>query len=234
MSSGKGVASANPEGISADLIRAQLERVVASSAFDASLRNQTFLRFIVEETLAGRSDRIKAYTIGTSVLQRDEAFDPQADPIVRIEASRLRRSLERYYLIAGQADPVRIDVPKWGYVPSFRRLRPPGEDGAATPEPPEEEPPVRAAPRAARTSAAETLGWPMSRRLLARGAWAALPLGMVAIALATALWVWDAETGREVSCTISPRKPTTSAIVSASSRIDTSSPTPTLMCSGSS
>jgi len=46
------------------------------------------------------------------VLQRDAGFDPQADPIVRIGASRLRRSLERYYLIAGKDNPIRIDVPK--------------------------------------------------------------------------------------------------------------------------
>jgi TolB-like protein/Tfp pilus assembly protein PilF len=196
-SAAKGVARSNPDGLSANLIQTQLERILASSAFDASLRSRAFLRFIVEETLAGRGDRIKGYTIGTSVLQRDAAFDPQTDPIVRIEASRLRRSLERYHLIAGHADQVRIDVPKWGYVPSFQRLQPPGEDGAAAPEPPEEEPPVHAAQRAARRTAAETLGLPMSRRILARGAWAALPLGMVAIVLATALWVWDAATKPE-------------------------------------
>jgi hypothetical protein len=63
-----------------------------SSAFEASRRNRTFLR-AVDETLAGRGDRIKAYVIGTNVLQRDEAFDPQSDSIVRIEASRLWRSL---------------------------------------------------------------------------------------------------------------------------------------------
>ena len=193
MNAGKGVASANPEGIPLDLIQTELERVIVSRAFDASLRNRAFLRFVVEETLAGRSDRIKAYTIGTSVLQRDAGFDPQADPIVRIEASRLRRSLERYYLIAGQDDLVRIDVPKWGYVPSFRRLRPPGEDGADAPEPPEKQPSVLEAQPEAPTRAAETLSFPISRRILA-SAWAALPLSMVAIAIAIAPWVWDRAT----------------------------------------
>ena len=144
---GRGVAHSNSESIPPDLIQIELERIIASSAFDVSRRNRAFLRFIVEETLAGRGDRIKAYTIATSVLQRDETFDPQADPIVRIEASRLRRSLERYYLIAGQADPVRIDVPKWGYVPSFRRLRPPGGEGVFA-RGPAEEPPVLPQPAA--------------------------------------------------------------------------------------
>ena len=67
-----------------------------------------FLRYIVEEALAGRADRIKAYNIATAVFGRDEEFDPQSDPIVRVEAGRLRRALERYYLTAGQDDPVRI------------------------------------------------------------------------------------------------------------------------------
>jgi adenylate cyclase len=73
----------------------------------------------VEETLAGRADRLKGYTVATAVFERDESFDAQADPVVRIEAGRLRRALERYYLVAGQADPLRIEVPKGGYVPTF-------------------------------------------------------------------------------------------------------------------
>jgi hypothetical protein len=126
----KGFASSDLETIPSDSIEMELERIIASSAFDASPRNRAFLRFVVEETLAGRGDRIKAYTIATSVLGRDETFDPQSDPIVRIEASRLRRSLERYYLIAGKDDPIRIDIPKGGYVASFQRLSSVGEDGA--------------------------------------------------------------------------------------------------------
>jgi TolB-like protein/Tfp pilus assembly protein PilF len=183
----------NPEGIPADLIRAQLERIIASSAFDAPHRNRTFLRFIVEEALAGRGDRIKAYTIGTSVLQRDDTFDSQADPIVRIEASRLRRSLERYYLIAGQEDPIRIDMPKGAYVASFRRLRSiPDEGGSPQHAPAPELPrgqPVLAGPHEARTRRPGIATFRMSRRVLARGAWAAVAAGAVAIVLAIGLWV---------------------------------------------
>jgi hypothetical protein len=69
------------DAIPADQIQVQLERTVASDAFDASRRNRAFLRFVVEETLAERADRIKAYTIATSVLGRDEAFDSQSDPM---------------------------------------------------------------------------------------------------------------------------------------------------------
>src|SRR5688572_29745405 len=85
-------------------IRQQLELIVASSSFETSQRNRKFLRYVVEETLAGRADRIKAYSIATIVFERHADFDPQTDPIIRIEASRLRRALDHYYLAAGQQD----------------------------------------------------------------------------------------------------------------------------------
>ena len=74
----------------------------------------------MEETLAGRAGRIKAYSVAISVLDRDDTFDPQTDPMVRIEAVQLRRRLERYYLTEGVNDPVIIDLPKGDYVPVFR------------------------------------------------------------------------------------------------------------------
>jgi adenylate cyclase len=100
-------------------IRAQLERIIASAMFDASLRNRAFLRYVVDQTLAGQANYIKGYSVAQEVFQRDVNFDPQLDPVVRIEARRLRRSLELYYLTVGKLDPVRIDLPKGGYVPTF-------------------------------------------------------------------------------------------------------------------
>src|ERR1700742_4141399 len=73
---------------SADLIRRQVQLILASSHFDASSRNRKFLEFIVEETLAGNGDRLKGYTIALEVFDRDPSFDPQLDPVVRIEAGR--------------------------------------------------------------------------------------------------------------------------------------------------
>ncbi|QKK29512.1 adenylate cyclase [Rhizobium indicum] len=102
----------------ADDIREQLERVVSSPEFPGIGRAAAFLRYVVSETLEGRGNRIKAYSIAIEVFGRDAGFT-QDDPVVRIEAGRLRRSLERYYLVAGQHDPVRIDIPKGGYVPTF-------------------------------------------------------------------------------------------------------------------
>jgi adenylate cyclase len=102
----------------ADDIREQLERVISSPEFPGVGRAAAFLRYVVSETLEDRGNRIKAYSIAIEVFGRDAGFT-QDDPVVRIEAGRLRRSLERYYLVAGQHDPVRIDIPKGGYIPTF-------------------------------------------------------------------------------------------------------------------
>ncbi len=98
-----------------------LEDICATEDFRRSARCSGFLRYVVGETLAGRTDRIKAYAIAVSVLGRDENFDPQIDPVVRIEASQLRRRLERYYLTEGAGSSIRIDLPKGSYVPVFVR-----------------------------------------------------------------------------------------------------------------
>jgi len=99
-------------------IRDQLARIISSAEFPKGGRGPAFLSFVVEEALAGRALRLKGYTIAVEVFKRSEDFT-QDDPVVRIEAGRLRRALERYYLVAGQDDPVRIDIPKGRYAPSF-------------------------------------------------------------------------------------------------------------------
>jgi TolB-like protein len=112
------------QAVSAEAVRAELRRILTSPRFDASERNRSFLTFVVEESLAGRTDRIKAYSIATGVFGREPTFDPQLDSIVRIEAGRLRRSLERYYLTDGLGAQFRIDIPRGRYVPVFGALRP--------------------------------------------------------------------------------------------------------------
>jgi TolB-like protein len=102
-----------------DEVRACLRILLNHSEFNASERNKRFLTYVVEETLAGRADRIKAYNIALAAFDRNEDFDPLTDPIVRIEASRLRRSLEHYYLTAGKAERIRIDIPKGSYFATF-------------------------------------------------------------------------------------------------------------------
>src|SRR4051794_14199309 len=102
-------------------IRLALERMAASEAFRGSPQLIAFLRYVVEATLRGQADRIKGYTIATEALGRTVDFDPQADPIVRVEATRLRRALNRYRAGATGADEVFIDLPLGSYVPVFRR-----------------------------------------------------------------------------------------------------------------
>jgi hypothetical protein len=111
----------DPGAPSPEAVREQLQRVVDSPVFEASERRKRFLRYVVEEMLAGRADRLKGYAIATAVFDRDDTFDPQTDPVVRLEARRLRRALEHYYLTAGRDDPIRIEIPKGGYTPICER-----------------------------------------------------------------------------------------------------------------
>jgi adenylate cyclase len=101
-------------------VRAELERVLSSPEFAGSDRHRCFLSYIVEETLAGRANRLKAYNIATAAFNRGADFDPQQDSIVRIEAGRLRRALDHFYLTDGRDHEIQIVVPKGSYVPQFR------------------------------------------------------------------------------------------------------------------
>lgn len=125
-------------GIEPEAVREQLACILASPDFEASERNRRFFGYVVEETLARRGDRLKAYNIALAVFGRDESFDAQNDPIVRIEAARLRRSLEHYYLLAGKDDPIRIEIPKGAYAATWR-LR----DDLETSPAPEDRPATR-------------------------------------------------------------------------------------------
>jgi hypothetical protein len=105
----------------ADEVRQELVRVVGSATFRDSLRLKRFLTFVVETTLADKADTIKAYTIAVEALGRGSNFDPQSDPIVRVQAGRLRGALARYYSGAGGDDPLVIEVRRGSYVPVFHR-----------------------------------------------------------------------------------------------------------------
>src|SRR5262245_61940355 len=94
--------------------------MTVSEVFARSPQLGAFLRFVVEAVLHGKAERIKAYSSGVEVLRRDVKFDPQLDPIVRVEATRLRRTMERYYAGPGIEEPVVIDLPRGSYVPTFR------------------------------------------------------------------------------------------------------------------
>ena len=106
-------------------IRPQLQRILSHALFCNSARLSGFLRYIVEETLAGRAAEIKEYTIGVCIYDRGASFDPKTDSIVRVEAARLRRKLEQYYSGPGAADLVRIELAKGSYSPLCTGQLPP-------------------------------------------------------------------------------------------------------------
>src|SRR6476619_1709146 len=124
-------------------IREQLVRILNSGPFHQSQRRQRFLEYLVNEALAGRGERLKAYNVALEVFVRPETFDPITDPLVRIEAARLRDKLREYYGTDGQSDPIHIDLPKGTYTPQIefrhedapriaRREAPPTQEGSSS------------------------------------------------------------------------------------------------------
>jgi hypothetical protein len=105
----------------AEEIRSAVEHIVAGPGFRRSPQLVAFLHFLVEAVLCGRAEHIKSYTIGVEALKRGERFDPQRDPIVRVEAARLRKALANSFARGGAGPPVTIEIPLGSYVPVFRR-----------------------------------------------------------------------------------------------------------------
>ena len=107
------------DGMPREAVEEQLSRLFESPGFVASERLRRFVRFTVDATLEGEAARIKEYVVGVEVFDRGEDYDPRIDPIVRVEAGRLRSKLDEYYSGPGRDDPIRIRFPKGGYVPVF-------------------------------------------------------------------------------------------------------------------
>jgi adenylate cyclase len=119
---------------SGSTVRACLEKILISAPFAQSERLQRFLKFVVTETLAGHADRLKGYTIGVEVFDRDASFDSAIDAIVRVEAARLRAKLREYYDHEGRDDPVRIELPKGRYAVQMEERQPIAVSAPATPQ----------------------------------------------------------------------------------------------------
>lgn len=100
-------------------IRAQLEKILASRTLGGSDQLKRLLQLVVSRTLAGQSDLLKEYNLGLEVFHRPADYDPKLDPIVRVQARRLRAKLDEYYAAEGPRDPVVIAIPKGAYVPAF-------------------------------------------------------------------------------------------------------------------
>jgi TolB-like protein len=136
-----------------------------------------FLKYVVEQALAGASDQVKEYVIGVEVFQRDQAYDPRLDSIVRVEAKRLRTKLDEYYAGPGRNDEVVIRIPRGSYVPLF--------DQRPSDAPPLEEPQVDVPQVRPRRGASWQIGLGL----------AAVTIALVALAArATGLWATDGAT----------------------------------------
>ena len=112
---------------SSDDIRAQLEAILRSEEFVSARRLQDFLRYIIEKTLRDEQTKIKQFTIAIDVYDRPPSFEPKSDPLIRIEARRLRRALARYYENNADAS-VLIEIPRGSYVPRFTSNDTSGKD----------------------------------------------------------------------------------------------------------
>jgi hypothetical protein len=112
--------------IFSELIIYHLDKILRSPGFKKSRTLSQFLLYVVDETMKGRSNSIKEYTIATGALNKPVNFSPMTDCIVRVHANRLRDELDNYYQKAGQQDELIISIPKGRYIPVFAVL--PGYD----------------------------------------------------------------------------------------------------------
>jgi TolB-like protein/tetratricopeptide (TPR) repeat protein len=124
--------------VDSEAVHATVERIVASASLSRSDQLVRFLRYIVAETLGGRAERLKEYTIGVEALGRSPKFDPTTDSVVRVQARQLRFKLADYFAGEGQSERVRIELPKGTYVPVFRVVETSAADSRRSPEPSED------------------------------------------------------------------------------------------------
>ncbi|RWC27702.1 MAG: hypothetical protein EOS70_29035 [Mesorhizobium sp.] len=103
----------------APAVRETLERLLASETFGRSERARKLLRYLVEREQAGEADKLKGFSIAMDVFGKDGDFDPSTDAVVRVQAGRLRELLQHYFANEGVAEPIRIAIPRGGYVPSY-------------------------------------------------------------------------------------------------------------------
>jgi tetratricopeptide (TPR) repeat protein len=147
-----------------------MEKILGTPPLDVSPSLSRFLRYIVEETLAGRTAGLRELALGQNVFDRGDTFNPRVDPIVRVQARNLRSRLAQYYAGPGVDDPITIELPKGTYIPVLM-ARTPGIEGSS-PAPPPETPPPEPGPQpsTSKLSSRATLGLVLPLVVLAAGA----------------------------------------------------------------
>lgn len=142
-----------------EAVRRALDAILSSEAFARSERLRSFLGYVVENELSGKAATLKGYSIGIDVFGRPPGFDAGNDPLVRVQAGKLRKLLDHYYETDGADEALRIRIPLGSYVPEYEmRATPPAAGPEALPEPPPAAPP------------------PHHRRRRARGGWLPAPV----------------------------------------------------------
>ncbi len=114
-------------------VRRHLSRILQSPGFSSSQGLSKFLQTVIDRALNGQGEQLKESVLGIEVFGRKPGYDPKTDPIVRVQAHRLRTKLANYYEKEGDGDAVRIDIPKGAYQPAFRLAT---RDGISAPETP--------------------------------------------------------------------------------------------------
>jgi hypothetical protein len=102
-------------------IQEQVGRLLANSHFSQSRRFPSFLRYVVEKTLAGQEDALKERTLGVEIFGRRADYDTASDPIVRVTAAEIRKRIAQYYQDPGHESELRISLPPGSYIPQFHR-----------------------------------------------------------------------------------------------------------------
>ena len=102
-------------------VLAELDKVLGSETFRRARRLRDFLRFVVERAVSGDFEELREYRIGREVFEKPDEYDTRIDPLVRVEAGRLRAKLREYYDTEGPSDAIGIALQKRGYRPSFTR-----------------------------------------------------------------------------------------------------------------
>lgn len=155
----------SPLAIEPGEISEELSRILGGSEFRSSRRRRDLLIYLVDEMLAGRGHLLKGFNIAVSVFGRGDDFDARTDPVVRLEARRLRQDLAIYYVSEGRNNPLRIAIPKGHYMPGVSRT------DAMTPvmivEPDRDEDGMASAssdpPASGAGAATAKRGWPIGR-----------------------------------------------------------------------
>ncbi len=170
-----------PAVCSEEACRELVRRIVHAPTFVRSERLGTLLTYVCDLTLQGRAEEINEQKIGHAVFGRLQDYDSAVDGIVRSQASRLRQRLELYFQREGADEPVRIVIPRGGYVPVF-------EVQEALVSDPLLAEPAQTIPEIA-LSAPEPLANARSKTYLRP--WLLLSLNLLLVSMLIGLWIHD-------------------------------------------